>query len=45
MLRPIVKIHNVTTGEIVEREMNDEEYAQHEIDVAEYKAAQIADGN
>lgn len=27
MSRPIIKIHNATTGEIIEREMNDEEYA------------------
>lgn len=27
MSRPIIKIHNATTDEIIEREMNDEEYA------------------
>ena len=32
--RPIITIHNVSTHEIVTREMNDEEYAQHLIDVA-----------
>ncbi len=32
MSRPIVKIVNVTTGEEIEREMNDEEYAQYEAD-------------
>ena len=26
MSRPIIKEHNVTTGEVVEREMTDEEY-------------------
>jgi hypothetical protein len=34
MIRPIIKIHNVTTGEIVEREMNDDEFAQLQIDIA-----------
>ena len=33
-----IKIHNVETGEVVEREMNDEELAQWEAD----KAAQSA---
>jgi hypothetical protein len=28
MTNPIIKIHNVTTGEIIEREMNAEELAQ-----------------
>lgn len=32
MTRPILKEHDVTTGEIVEREMNDDELAQHEAD-------------
>ena len=34
MSRPIVTINNVSTGEVVEREMNDEEYAQYEKDKA-----------
>jgi hypothetical protein len=33
MNRPIIKIHNAETGEIIEREFNDEEYAQYLIDV------------
>lgn len=32
MTRPIVKIHDIATGEIIEREMNDAEFAQYEID-------------
>jgi hypothetical protein len=32
-MRPIIKIHNTETGEVIEREYNDEEYAQHLIDV------------
>ena len=30
--KPIVKIHNSETGEIIEREMNDAEFAQYEAD-------------
>jgi len=37
--RPMVKIHNVETGEIIEREMNDAEFAQYEIDQKAAKAA------
>lgn len=32
MSRPTIKIHNATTDEVVEREMNDEEFAQFELD-------------
>lgn len=35
MTNPTIKIHNVETGEIVEREMNAEELAQWESDKAE----------
>ena len=32
--RPMVRIHNVETNEIIDREMNDAEFAQFEIDQA-----------
>jgi hypothetical protein len=32
--RPIVRIHNSETDEIIDREMNDEEFAQYEADQA-----------
>lgn len=38
MSRPIVKIHNAFTDEVIVREMNDAEYAQHQIDLAEAQA-------
>lgn len=41
MTRPLVKIHNVETGEIIEREMNDEELAQQAKD-AKAEAERIA---
>ena len=32
MPRPMIKIHNALTNEIIEREMNDQELAQYESD-------------
>lgn len=40
MSRPIIKIHNVLTNEIVEREMNNVEFAQYETDQITYEAEQ-----
>ena len=34
MTNPIVRIHNVKTGEIVDREMNEIEFAQYEAEQA-----------
>jgi len=45
MTKPIIKEHNVTTGEIVERELNADELAQFEADAqakAERDAVQAA---
>jgi hypothetical protein len=38
MTRPIVKIHNTQTDEVIEREMNDAEFAQHQIDQTKFAA-------
>jgi len=38
MNRPKIKIHNTETNEIIDREMNDAEYAQYQIDQADYQA-------
>ena len=35
MTKPMITIHNVETGEIVEREMNADEYAQWQLDQAQ----------
>jgi phosphopantetheinyl transferase (holo-ACP synthase) len=45
MTNPIIKLHNIETGEIVEREMNTEELAQWEADqeAAQAAAAEAAD--
>ena len=32
--RPMVRIHDLATDEVIDREMNDAEFAQYEIDVA-----------
>lgn len=38
MTKPMIRIHNVATGKITDREMNDAEYAQYQIDVAASQA-------
>ena len=41
MTRPMVRIHNSKTNEVIDREMNDQEFAQYQADVKanEAKAA------
>lgn len=34
MSKPMIRIHNVETNEIIDREMNDEEFAQYQADQA-----------
>jgi hypothetical protein len=34
MTRPIVRIHDLATDEVIDREMNDAEFAQYEADQA-----------
>lgn len=38
MTRPLVTIHNIEIDEIITREMNDEEFAEHEAKIAAYEA-------
>lgn len=33
MTRPIIRFHNAETNEVIDREMNDKEFAQYEIDL------------
>ena len=40
--RPMVRIHDLSTNEVIDREMNDTEFAQYEADQAAY-AAQAAE--
>ena len=39
-IRPMVRIHDLSTNEIIDREMNDAEFAQYEADQAAQIAAQ-----
>jgi hypothetical protein len=39
MSKPIIKIHDVETGVIIEREMNEAEFAQYEIDRLAHEAS------
>jgi hypothetical protein len=34
MSKPIIRIHNVVTDEVIDREMNDQEFAAYEADQA-----------
>lgn len=43
MSNPIIKIHDVETGEVIEREMNAEEFAQHKKDQAAAQTAALAE--
>ena len=38
MAKPIIRIHNTETNEVIDREMNDAEFAQYEIDQAAHLA-------
>lgn len=40
--RPMVRIHNVETDEVIDREMNDVEFAEYEADKAAKAIAQAA---
>ena len=41
MSRPLIRIHDTSTDEVIDREMNDAEFAQYEINLAT-EAAQAA---
>jgi len=40
MAKPMVRIHNQATNEVVDREMNDAEFAQYQADQAAQATAQ-----
>ena len=42
MSKPMVRIHNIETGEIIDREMNDIELAEYQLVQAEYQERQEA---
>ena len=41
MARPMVRICDTATDEVIDRQMNDAEFAQHKIDQANYLAKEI----
>jgi len=42
MSKPLIRIHNIETNEIIDREMTNAEFAQYEADQADF-AAQVAE--
>jgi hypothetical protein len=42
MTKPMVRIHNTETDEVIDREMTDDEFAQYEAD-QEVQAAEVAE--
>ena len=40
MTKPTIRIHNTETNEVIDREMNDAEFAQYELDQETYVAQQ-----
>jgi hypothetical protein len=42
MKKPMIRIHDIATNELIDREMNDEEFAQYEADKAAQAAMQAA---
>ena len=38
----MVRIHNIETDEVIDREMNDDEFARYQEDQAQQKAAEAA---
>jgi hypothetical protein len=43
MTKPMIRIHNTETDEIIDREMNDDEFAIYEADQAAQAEAQAAE--
>ena len=43
MAKPIVRIHNTETDEVIDREMTDDEFAQYQINQADYQVAEAAE--
>ena len=40
MTKPMIRIHNIETDEVIDREMTDTEFAEYEADQAVYAARQ-----
>jgi hypothetical protein len=44
MTKPMIRIHDLATDEVIDREMNDAEFAQYQADQAA-QAAELAEAN
>jgi hypothetical protein len=44
MIRPTIRIHDFITNEVIDREMNDQEFAVYEADQAELATRQVEAG-
>jgi hypothetical protein len=42
MIKPMVRTHDTETDQIIEREMNDQEFADHEAKLIELNAEKLA---
>jgi hypothetical protein len=40
MSRPMIRIHNIETDEVIDREMNDEEFTQYQLNQEEFAKRQ-----
>lgn len=43
MAKPMIRIHDLATNEVIDREMNDEEFSQHQKDIAESLEQKLLD--
>ena len=41
MTKPLIRIHNLQTDEVIDREMNDEEFEAYELQVANAEKRQV----
>ena len=37
MTKPMIRIHDLSTNEVIDREMTDEEFAEHELEQAKFQ--------
>ena len=41
MTNPIIRFHNTETDEVIDREMTDAEYKQHQVDIAKAQSDEL----
>lgn len=45
MKKPMIRIHNIETDEIIDREMTDDEFEQYQIEQKQYEKTEIEKEN